>query len=449
MSRLFLLPLLLAVGAEPARAQCDIAITGAFASDASRRRPPRVGEPYQLVVQFNVEGQPAQPYRIRFQLANYAYSLYDIRAANGLGFLYYYEIAIPLDGEIPWRIEIDPANVSGDVNRANNTAEGTFEPRYPREAIATYDTRVLEATQSGTIRFRPNGGTVERLFACFGVPTPSAYQRILADTPPAGAETVVTAPHGRPVYQWRSTGLTEPEVTVERRFTVEVSSVRSNPKLLREVRWRDYADLPPEIAAWQQPERWAPSDAPEVLEFVHGALPADYRETLTPYDTARLLHQAVMSYMDYQSAETPVWDALQSLEAKRGNCGNTATLLATLVRAVGIPSRVISGWGEETTSAGHSWVEIYFPERGWMPADPTWARGDDPDGKYAYYFGQMPHLNQFCAVTTGIEHQTEEWSIDGLISPFVWTGTAEEETVVMRTRLAPPRRAGRDEPPPA
>jgi len=69
-------------------------------------------------------------------------------------------------------------------------------------------------------------------------------------------------------------------------------------------------------------------------------------------------------------------------EAKRGHCEYFATALAIMLRAVGIPSRNVTGFvGGEYNPYGHyfgmrqsdahSWVEALVPGRGWVTLDPT------------------------------------------------------------------------------
>jgi transglutaminase-like putative cysteine protease len=71
---------------------------------------------------------------------------------------------------------------------------------------------------------------------------------------------------------------------------------------------------------------------------------------------------------------------------KRGHCEYFASSMAILLRTLGIPSRVVNGF--RTTefndltakyviraSSAHSWVEAYFPDRGWVSFDPTPGSG--------------------------------------------------------------------------
>lgn len=65
---------------------------------------------------------------------------------------------------------------------------------------------------------------------------------------------------------------------------------------------------------------------------------------------------------------------------KSGFCEQYASAMGVLLRAVGIPSRVVIGYtagfesGESrviTTDDAHAWVEVFFPNIGWATFDPT------------------------------------------------------------------------------
>jgi hypothetical protein len=67
----------------------------------------------------------------------------------------------------------------------------------------------------------------------------------------------------------------------------------------------------------------------------------------------------------------------QILKEKRGDCTEFSKALLLLLRAIGIPSRTLSGiaLASDTppTFAYHAWVEAWFPDRGWVALDPTWG----------------------------------------------------------------------------
>jgi transglutaminase-like putative cysteine protease len=69
-------------------------------------------------------------------------------------------------------------------------------------------------------------------------------------------------------------------------------------------------------------------------------------------------------------------------QSKSGHCEYFASAMAILLRAAGIPTRLINGFlmGEYNPvgqdyivreSDAHTWVEVYVPGRGWMEFDPT------------------------------------------------------------------------------
>ena len=71
-------------------------------------------------------------------------------------------------------------------------------------------------------------------------------------------------------------------------------------------------------------------------------------------------------------------------DTRRGFCGHYASAFAALMRAVGIPARVVTGYHGGTynrfadywilrQSDAHAWVEVWSDGRGWMRVDPTSA----------------------------------------------------------------------------
>jgi transglutaminase-like putative cysteine protease len=69
-------------------------------------------------------------------------------------------------------------------------------------------------------------------------------------------------------------------------------------------------------------------------------------------------------------------------ERRRGYCEYFASAMAVMLRTIGIPSRVVTGFGPGVynpvsqwqiirASDAHSWVEAYLPQYGWTSFDPT------------------------------------------------------------------------------
>ena len=69
-------------------------------------------------------------------------------------------------------------------------------------------------------------------------------------------------------------------------------------------------------------------------------------------------------------------------ESRRGFCEHYASSFAFLMRAAGLPARVVAGYqgGERNTygnylvvrqSDAHAWCEVWLPDKGWLRVDPT------------------------------------------------------------------------------
>jgi transglutaminase-like putative cysteine protease len=78
----------------------------------------------------------------------------------------------------------------------------------------------------------------------------------------------------------------------------------------------------------------------------------------------------------------PNWVDRFLFESREGFCGHYAGAFAFLMRAAGVPARVVTGYlGAEPNpgsdyhivrqSDAHAWVEVWLAERGWVRVDPT------------------------------------------------------------------------------
>jgi len=102
------------------------------------------------------------------------------------------------------------------------------------------------------------------------------------------------------------------------------------------------------------------------------------------FDAVQMILSWVVDHVNYVLVPKS-YDALYSLKTGKGNCQNFSHLSAALLRAVGIPTRIVNGVtlkkpydinigrGIITTSMAqgrHSWIEVFFPDLGWVPLDP-------------------------------------------------------------------------------
>ncbi len=143
--------------------------------------------------------------------------------------------------------------------------------------------------------------------------------------------------------------------------------------------------------------RASPTDYPEEIQRVYLLLPtldprvAELAGKLTaaatnPYDRAAAMEQHLRNNLAYSldpkgiTPENPIGSFL--FEAKSGYCEYFAAAMAVMLRTQGIPSRLVNGFqtgtynriGKDFIVRGrdaHSWVEVYFPQYGWITFDPT------------------------------------------------------------------------------
>ena len=108
------------------------------------------------------------------------------------------------------------------------------------------------------------------------------------------------------------------------------------------------------------------------------------RGASSQFDAVQRLITWVINNLKYINPP-PQYDALFALKTGKGNCQNFSHLSAALLRAAGIPTRIVNGITlnraySVTRKEGpltfkmaqgrHSWIEIWFPDLGWTPFDP-------------------------------------------------------------------------------
>lgn len=156
----------------------------------------------------------------------------------------------------------------------------------------------------------------------------------------------------------------------------------SQPEWFREGQLRrpvDAGEYPEEIrAAYLQIPDLSPRLRALARELAAGAE--------TPYDTARRVEAYLTQNVRYsldlrrESGLDPLEEFL--FERRTGNCEYFAASMTVLLRAAGIPARVVNGFQRgEWNDVGqyfiirqrdaHSWVEVYFPGAGWVAFDPS------------------------------------------------------------------------------
>ena len=133
----------------------------------------------------------------------------------------------------------------------------------------------------------------------------------------------------------------------------------------------------------------------------------------TEFDAVQRILAWVIDHTTYVLTP-PQYDAMYTFETGKGNCQNYSHLAAALLRAVGIPARIVNGvtlkrtydakteYGKLTfgmAQGRHSWIDVYFPDLGWVPFDPQQS--------------QLFTSNRYIRIEAGLDNN--ETSQDGLI----------------------------------
>jgi hypothetical protein len=420
-----------------AQAACDLQIVSAGPCLANGTSgTPSVGDAYGLKITVNVKGTPTQPFRIEWTIANVTNYFNNINLGPGNGYWWYFVWWVNLDDPIPWSVTLDPDGVSGDTNLLNNTASGTFTPIPPTTMVGLYSPRMMHGSETSILNFQPGSGTLGNLWVLFGVPTSHGAQQAISVTAPTNAQSIVTAPYGLPLFEIARTNMPAATFQDSNTFVVQLSNMRVNPTLLRTVAWSNMNSLTTNWTQWLAPDPTCESTNSAITNFVQQSLPANYQATLTPYDTARTLHRAVMKKLTYESPP-PSGDAVGVLEDGLADCGGFSALLTACLRSVGIPARPICGFWQGT-SQWHVRVEFHLPGVEWLVADPTFGNGSDPTGTYAYEFGYVPDANEYLAMDVGEQHLLLNNDFGGIQVPnWWWTGGATFNSYTAISYLQP------------
>lgn len=135
-----------------------------------------------------------------------------------------------------------------------------------------------------------------------------------------------------------------------------------------------------------------PKELPEQLIALSDSVTAGGANWFTKAELATNYLRKTYGYSytkNHAESSDPLFTFLYEDPAKQGDCKDFATALIMMLRAEGVPARMIRGFspGDFNSVAGcheikfknlHSWAEVYIPDHGWVPFDAT-PKGYLPD----------------------------------------------------------------------
>jgi hypothetical protein len=179
------------------------------------------------------------------------------------------------------------------------------------------------------------------------------------------------------------------------------------------------ANIPWEMADYLRATEQVQANDPEIRRL---ALQLT-KDVKNQFDAVQRIISWVVDNVRYVSPPAR-YDALYALETGKGNCQNFSHLSAALLRSVRIPVRIVNGvtlnqpfdiaWEKGTLTfkmgqGRHSWIEVWFPDNGWLPYDPQNM--------------QLFVSNRFVRIEVGVDNN--ETKNDGLIR---WAQAADAAT---------------------
>jgi transglutaminase-like putative cysteine protease/sugar lactone lactonase YvrE len=203
-----------------------------------------------------------------------------------------------------------------------------------------------------------------------------------------------------------------------------VSAVMTVDATLYKVRW--YVDpakvgsldeIPPEIRhAYTQNSSKLVMDDPIIQKAVKEALGGE----TNPYWMAWKINKYIQDHMFYQLLGG--WNVAPTVLARgSGSCSEYTFVMLAMCHAAGLPARyagsvVIRNDDASRDDVFHRWVEVYLPNYGWFPVDPSGGDSNVP-AKVADFFGGLS--NRFVITTLGAgDSKTLGWDYD---SDATWT----------------------------
>jgi transglutaminase-like putative cysteine protease len=140
------------------------------------------------------------------------------------------------------------------------------------------------------------------------------------------------------------------------------------------------------ILAYSDSIRFHYLQVPMGLEQVADLAHRVTQQAATPFEQTQAVLQHLLENYRY-SLETETATLNHPLDEflftrKTGYCEHYATAMVVMLRTVGIPARLVTGflateWNEYggyftvRQRDAHAWVEVYFPQSGWITMDPT------------------------------------------------------------------------------
>ena len=246
---------------------------------------------------------------------------------------------------------------------AQASALETFDPRSTSYMEAQY-------SEFGNITIMPNNDVLPYLkLNLFSFPRETEALRVYdLETAPNSA---LIEKDGEPAYlfEWKNLQ----KGTYKYELNAFVKSSQFFPKVNKKVEF-PFA-VPDEIKQYTVPTKKTESDDLEIKETANKIAAGETDAYRLAFKLADWVHGQVTYDIAYWQ---DVYSAKEVLESKRGVCDEYSNLFIALARSVGLPARYVVGsvytnLPDVNDFQYHAWAEVWLPDVGWIPFDPTFA----------------------------------------------------------------------------
>jgi len=126
-------------------------------------------------------------------------------------------------------------------------------------------------------------------------------------------------------------------------------------------------------AEYVLPTQFLQSDDPQIVKYAEEAVKSEKN----PWNKATLMERYVYQNLKKKNFSTALASASEVAKNLEGDCTEHAVLLAAMLRAQKLPSRVVVGLvyiPSRSSFGGHMWTEVFLDNR-WIPLDATLGKG--------------------------------------------------------------------------
>jgi transglutaminase-like putative cysteine protease len=200
-----------------------------------------------------------------------------------------------------------------------------------------------------------------------------------------------------------------------------------------------------------------PTDfVPHLPELEEMGVQAEKKSDGTVAGFSTAVTELVVSTFRYEKGATHVHSSIHdALQTHAGVCQDFAHIMLSVVRMRGVPARYVSGYLVPSSAAepgasvedvvggqaSHAWVEVYFPQHGWMGFDPTLGRPTGAQHVRVAYGRDYGDVAPVRGVYKG--HAGQRLSVDVRVRPAL---DHEGNEQLQETAAAPPELEAEDKP---